>query len=243
MLSIVSELLDYLNNKFQGDIPNIIFFAIGIAIGIFLFFIISLIILLIYKIRSKRKTKIVTPLEVSVEYKAVINANKDIYINVYKDASIGEKISGIGKILLNMMESISSLYFPDSNDPIFEISVDQLVDFIGYFTNRINEIIDNLLQNKFKLVNVITKNTIKDKKISLVMELIDKSKEEKKEKNTLLSKVKDSVLNVGKKIAFKWTESVINSEFLAIIDTLGEDINKLYSKQDLLVESQGDQNA
>ncbi len=65
----------------------------------------------------------------------------------------------------------------------------------------------------------------------------------KKEKNTLLSKVKDSVLNVGKKIAFKWTESVINSEFLAIIDSLGEDINKLYSKQDLLVESQGDQNA
>ena len=151
-------------------------------------------------------------------------------------------MSGIGKILLNMTESIASIYYPDSNDPIFEISIDQLVDFLSYFTDRVNGVIDNLLNNEFRLINKFSKTSIKDKKISFVIEMLEKSKEEKEEKQSLVSKVKGGVINIGKKVVFKATEGIINKEFLSIIDTLGEDINKLYSKQLLVNESKGDEN-
>ena len=244
-LSIFKDFINFLNDKFQGEVPNIIFFLIGIVLGIIFFFLLSLIIVFIYKISSKRKQKVIQPLEINIEYKAVVQANKDVYINVYKDASINEKFAGIGKIMLNMMESISSIYYPNSKDPMFELSIDQLVDFLSYFTDKLNKFIDNLLENRLSLVTKFTKFSIKDKKISFVFELIDKSKEEKPEKSGLISKIKGGVNNVVKKLAFKVGGNIIDKEFLDIIDSLGEDINNLYSKQPIKngnIESEGDIN-
>ncbi len=239
ILSIFSDFFDYLNNKFSGQVPNLIYFAIGAAIGIFLFFIILLIIYLLAKPKQKIKEKIIQKnIVIHEEYKNVILANIDIYKNVYQQAEIKNKIEGLGKIILNMMESISSLYYPESSDPMFEISLEQLVDFLSYSVSRINFIIDKLLQERLQIVDVLTNHSLKDKKISFVFEMIDKKKnvelEEKPKKIGLFGKIKSKFIHAGKKVATKIGGNIMNVEFEEIIQTFGEDINKLYSKQELV---------
>lgn len=253
--NIIVKFYEYLNDKFTGQIPNLIFFAIGIIIGIFLFLIFSFVIYLIYKLKSKQDKKKIEPLPVNDEYKNIIDANKDIYKSVYLNASLNEKINGIGKIMLNLMESISLLYYPNSKDSMFEISIEQLVDFLKYFSIRLEDFIDNLLDNRLHIVNVVTKYSIKDKKLSFVIELINKNKEIKQEKkNGLFERFKNKITSFGKKIVYKISGNIVDSEFLNMIDSLGEDINKLYSKQTLsfksiykknknyIIESGGDNN-
>ena len=67
--------------------------------------------------------------------------------------------------MISMMESISNLYYPNSKDPIFELSIEQLIDFLSYFSVRLEDFIDSLLDNRLYLVNVMSKYSIKDKKI------------------------------------------------------------------------------
>ncbi len=240
ILSIFSDFLNYLNDKFSGSIPNLIFFAIGLGIGIILFLLIILIIALLSRPKKKIKQKIIEKnIVIKDEYKGVVQSNKDVFIHVYKSLPIKEKMTGMGKIILDMMNSIAALYFPTSKDPMFEISLERLVDFLSYATARINFIIDNLLEERFHFVNALTNYSLKDKKISFIFEMIEKNKkpenlEEKKvQKTNLFTKMKGKIFKASKKMASKIGGNIINNEFEEIIDAIGEDINRLYSGQDL----------
>ena len=229
--SIINDIINFLNDRFNDNIPNIIFFIIGMFIGIVIFIIVILIISLIYKLKNKYYKKKIKPLKIDLNYKNIIKDNKLIYINKYKNLQIKEKLTGIGNIMLNMMEDISSLYYPNSKDPIFELSIDQLVDFLSYFSIRLEDFIDNLLDNRLHFVNVITKYSIKDKKLSFVIELINKNNKENATKK--ISKLKTKFNNFTKNVAFKYGNAIIDKEFISIIDSIGEDINNLYSKNQL----------
>ena len=235
MLSIFNDFYNYLNDRFQGQIPNLVYFAIGCAIGLIIFILLFLIIYIISKSKSRIK-KLINNKNAIVDssYKEVISKNVSIYKDIYANKPIKERVSGLGQITLNMLDSISSIYYPNSNDSIFEISTEQLVDFLSFFVYRVNGIIDHLLEERLSVVNVLTKRSLKDKRISSVFEMIDKNKiEEGKEKKGLFNKIKKHSLNIGKKIAIKYGGKIINSEFEDIIQILGEDINCLYSKQDI----------
>ena len=109
-----------------------IYFAIGIVLGIVVFFIALLIVYLITKRKyDKEEKREVKEIKVIEEYKAIIESKIDVYNNVYQNADLKAKLFGIGKIILNMMEEIATLYYPESEDPVFEISIDQLVDFLS----------------------------------------------------------------------------------------------------------------
>lgn len=238
VMSIFSDFWEYLNEKFQGQVPNLIFFAIGLAIGILIFLICLLIIVLL----SKPKKKIIEKLEhqeivINPEYEGVIQANKDTFINIYKEAPLKEKIVGIGQIMMNLLEGISSLYNPDSKDPIFEVSIERLVEFISYAVARLNYIIDTLLEERFHIVDVLTNHSLKNKKLAFIFEMLDKNRQKKEQepvKQTFFSKIKEKIFGAGKKVVSKISSNIINDKFEGIIDILGEDINKLYSGQELV---------
>ena len=206
MLSIFNDFYNYLNDRFQGQIPNLIYFAIGCAIGLIIFILLFLIIYIISKSKSRIK-KLINNKNAIVDssYKEVISKNVSIYKDIYANKPIKERVSGLGQITLNMLDSISSIYYPNSNDSIFEISTEQLVDFLSFFVYRVNGIIDHLLEERLSVVNVLTKRSLKDKRISSIFEMIEKNKiEEGKEKKGLFSKIKKHSLNIGKKIAIKY---------------------------------------
>lgn len=231
--SIIQDFFNYLDEYFKGQIPNLIYFAIGLGLGIILFGLTLLLALIISKIKQKISNKKQRKqLTINYEYKQIVSVHKDSFINYYKDLELKDKLKGILKTIITMMEDISSLYYKDSKNPMFEISIEQLIDFLSYFVKRIELIIDNLLQGKLKIINRLTNENIKNIKLSKAFELIEsrKSVDNKPKKNNIFKKF---FTNVAKKTVFKISNDIIDYEFERLIDDLGEDINKLYSKQEL----------
>ena len=230
------SLLEDLSNKFNGQIPNLIYFAIGIGLGIILFLITSLIVFIISKSKVSIEKQIVD-VKIREEYKAVIQAKKDEFTTIYKNSTVSEKVSGILRILVSMLEEISTIYYPDSEDPMFEVSIERLVDLIDYLIHRINLIVDEMIIDRLHIVEVVSKMDIKNTKLSKVFELLNKKQPEEKlepERKTIFSKVKANLTKGVKKVGVAITGGIVNYTFYNIIDDLGEDINKLYSNQPLI---------
>lgn len=231
-LSIIEDL----ENKFNGQIPNLVYFSIGIGFGIVLFLITYLIIFIINKtkINGEKDTYIVKTNE---QYKVIIDTKKDEFTELHKNSSLKEKVNSILRIFISMLEEISSLYYPDSDDPMFEISIDRLVDLIEYSMHRINLIIDDILIDKLRFVEIFTKKEIRNIKLSTIFDLINKRNNEinnNKENKGIFSKIKENITKGVKKVGLSITGGIVNNTFYSLIDDIGEDINKLYSNQPLV---------
>lgn len=136
-----------------------------------------------------------------------------------------------------MLEEISSLYYPESDDPMFEVSIERFIDLIDYSISRINLIIDDMVVDKLRFVEIISKKDIKEIKLSTIFELVNRKNEVKKienEKITLTKIIKEKITKGVKKVGLSITGGIVNNTFYSLIDDLGEDINKLYSNQPLI---------
>lgn len=234
MLSIISDFKDYINNNFEGQIPNLIYFSFGIIIGIIFFLLAFLIIYLISK--NKRKDKNITPFEINKNYKNIIAEKLFMFKNTYADEDPVNTLKGFSLIVKDMCEEIASLYYPDSDDPIFEVSLDQLTDVLQYCINRVEYITDKILVGKLGFTEIITKKPLKDIKLKSIILKFNKPKVE--EKPTLFSKIKKGVFNVGKKALIKSSKKPLNTELEELILELGEDINLLYCKHEVAFTKQ-----
>ena len=179
LFAFINDVFEYLNNKFEGEIPNLLYFFIGLCGGIIIFFISLSIFYLIQKVEAKRINKvkdknISKDLIIQDEYIGIIKSSIDIYNNTYKNQQIKEKFIGFGKIFYSMLENIAMLYYPKSDDPIFEISLEQLVDFLQYAVYRIEYLTDNIISNHFSIIEKIVRKDIKDIKLKFVFEMLQK---------------------------------------------------------------------
>ena len=161
----VFSLLEDLSNKFNGQIPNLIYFAIGIGLGIILFLITSLIVFIISKSKVSIEKQI-ADVKIREEYKAVIQAKKDEFTMIYKNSNVSDNVSGILRILVSMLEEISTIYYPESEDSMFEVSIERLVDLIDYLIQRINLIVDEMIIDRLHIVEVVSILDIKNTKLS-----------------------------------------------------------------------------
>ena len=87
---IIFSLLEDISNKFNGQIPNLIYFGVGIGLGIILFLIAFLIIYIISKSKINIEKEIID-IKINEEYKAIIETKKDQFTNLHKNSSIQEK--------------------------------------------------------------------------------------------------------------------------------------------------------
>ena len=229
MLSIISDFKDYINNNFEGQIPNLIYFAFGILLGIIFFLLAFLIVYLISK--NKKKNKVITPFTINENYKKIIEEKVFIFKNTYAGEQPLETLKGFSIIIKDMCEEIASLYYPSSDDPIFEVSLDQLVDVLQYCINRVEYLTDKILVGKLGFTEIFTKKPLKDIKLKSIFLRLNKPKIE--ENPTLFSKIKKGIFNIGKKALIKTSKKPLNSELEELIIELGEDINLLYSKQEI----------
>jgi len=236
----------FLLNELEKAIPNIVYFAIGIIIGFILFIAVFFILTSFGKKKVFEKERVIVPND--LRYKVIIKEKAKIFMNEYANLPIKERAGGMWKIIISMMEEISKLYYPNSQEPLFEVSLDQLVDFLDYFVKRIDYSIEKILTNNLKIIDANTKLALKEMKISAAIELLNRKKENPKEdistevieakpqvkKKGLFGFIKEKVVDAGKSIALNYTGKVINNEFNDVIRDLGEDINKLYTNQKLI---------
>lgn len=143
-----------------------------------------------------------------------------------------------------LMNEIARYYFPDSKYPMYELSIQEILDLNYYITKRVETMVNGKFIRRFKNYRVSTIINILNKK-----KAIDNSKLMKLSKKLHVSKlitVGKAVLNFAnpiywfRKLAIKPSTTLLTKEICKyIINIFGEETNKIYSKK--LYESPEDE--
>ena len=141
----------------------------------------------------------------------------------------------LGKKIIEIVNKISSEYYPESKYPIYELTIEELILFMHYLSNRIGDIFDKPLLAPFKKISIAQIFKILDTKKKM-----EETKAAKAFKKANVGKV-SSIIMGGLKYAnpVYWVKklfvgSTINFASrkisLLIIDIVADETNKTYSK-------------
>lgn len=216
------------------DTKAIFNFLIGVVTGFVLLFLTFLLIATINRRRRFRKRMLnKLPLEDHEVYELIqmkqeqlidtVRLTDNAYFSVAFDLSF------------ELLEEIARHYFPDSRYPIYEISIEELLDLNKYITYRLETLVNGRVLRHFK--NYRISSIVK---MLNMKKAIDNSKAMKLSRKLKLQKVYSAtrtVLNYAnpvywfRKLAIKPTTEVVTKEVCKyIIAIVGEETNKVYSK-------------
>jgi len=153
-----------------------------------------------------------------------VKMTDNAYFNVAFDLSV------------ELMNEIAHYYFPESKYPMYELSIQEILDLSKYITDRLQTLINGRVIRRFKNYRVSTIINLLNKK-----KAIDNSKlmklSRKMQVNKILS-VGKTVLNYAnpifwfRKFAIKPSTTLLTKEACRfIIQIFGEETNTIYSKK------------
>lgn len=233
-LDLFRAIRDFFAGLFEKfSLSNLLILLSGIVLGFILCFLIYLVIL-ISSFRKSEKEFISKEIKVDDEkVERLIRSAKNQFLEESASESMGKKINDVKEICWNLIHDIAKVYFPESNYPIYELSIDELMTLMHYITDRINSLFKGPILKPLKKV-----------RISYILKIIDTKKkiDENKAVKTV-SKLKTpwkatmSVLNIFnpvywvKKLMISTTLVAVTNRICGIIiDVVGEETNKVYSK-------------
>lgn len=137
---------------------------------------------------------------------------------------------------LELVEEVSRYFFPDSKYPMYELSVNELLELNHYITNRIDDILEVPLLKNAKKTRIITIVSMYEKKRAL-----EESKIAKAAKKMHLGKVAkyggmalnaiNPVYWFRKLVLSTSIDAITRKLCVAIIAVVGEETAKVYSKK------------
>ena len=165
----------------------------------------------------------------------IVEQIKNSYVEESEGLSVTSRFDILGKKIIEIVNKISSEYYPESKYPIYELTIEELILFMHYLSNRIGDIFDKPLLAPFKKISIAQIFKILDTK-----KKIEETKAAKAFKKANLGKV-SSIIMGGLKYAnpVYWVKklfvgSTINFASrkisLLIIDIVADETNKTYSK-------------
>lgn len=216
------------------DTRAIINFLLGVATGFVLLFL-TLVLLLTLSRKKRFKKRMLNKLALeNHEVLELIEIKQEELINTVR-LTDNAYFSVAMDLSLELLEEIASHYFPDSKYPIYEISVEELLELNRYITYRLDVLVNGPFLKLFKKARISSivrmLNTKKAITNSKAMKLSRKLKISK------LYGASRAVLNYAnplywfRKLAIKPTTEVVTKEVCKhIIAIVGEETNKVYSK-------------
>lgn len=137
---------------------------------------------------------------------------------------------------LELVEEISRYFFPNSKYPMYELSVNELLELNHYITDRIDKILEVPILKNAKKTRIITIVNMYEKKRALEESKIAKAA--KKYKFGKVFKYGSMALNAVnpvywfRKLVLSTSMDVITRKLcVAIIGVVGEETSKVYSKK------------
>jgi len=140
------------------------------------------------------------------------------------------------ELSMELMTDIAKYYFKDSKYPLYELSIQELLDLNYYITKRLTKLVNGKFIRRFKNYRISTIVNLLNKKKAL-----DNSKIMKLNRQYKVSKILSigaAVLNYAnpiywfRKIAIKPSTTLVTKEACKlIIRIVGEETNNLYSKK------------
>jgi hypothetical protein len=140
------------------------------------------------------------------------------------------------ELSMELMTEIAKYYFPDSKYPIYELSIQELLNLNYYITKRLEKLINGRFIRHFKNYRISSIVNILNRK-----KAIDNSKLMKLNRQYKVSKILSvgaAVLNYAnpiywfRKLALKPSTTLVTKEACKLIlQIVGEETNNLYSKK------------
>jgi len=215
--------------------PDIRNFLLGMATGFVLLTLFIAFILLTGR-RNKRKTFMSK--EIPLNEKAVqelILAKQNELIDTVKFTD-NAYFRVAFDLSFELMQEIAKYYFPDSKYPMYELSIQEILDLNFYITKEIEKLVNGKFIRHFKNNRLSTIVNILNKK-----KAIDNSKLMKLSRKYQVSKlytIGRAALNYAnpifwfRKLAIKPSVTLVTREVCKyIINIFGEETNKVYSKK------------
>ncbi|HKL47858.1 MAG TPA: hypothetical protein VJ878_04235 [Candidatus Izemoplasmatales bacterium] len=228
----------------QFDITTILNFLLGVVTGFILFFLFFLLITTVNSKKRFRKRMLnKLPLEDHEVFDLIEMKQKQLLETVRLTDNAYFKVSF--DLSYELLEEIAGHYFPDSKYPIYEITIDELLDLNRYITKRLDELVNGRVLRHFKNYRISSiVNMLQMKKA------VDNSKLMKMSRKLKFGKIYSAgrtVLNYAnpvywfRRLAIKPTTEVLTKEVCKyIIAIVGEETNKIYSKSFKEIKSESD---
>lgn len=218
----------------QFDISSIFNFLLGVVTGFILLFLLMLLIATVNrKKRFRRRMLNKLPLE-DHEVLELIQLKQEQLIETVR-LTDNAYFTVAFDLSYELLEEIARHYFPDSKYPIYEITIEELLELNQYIIYQIEALMNGKILRHFK--NYRISSIVK---MLNMKKAIDNSKAMKLSRKLKLQKfysASRTVLNYAnpvywfRKIAIKPTAEVVTKEVCKyIISIVGEETNKVYSK-------------
>lgn len=215
------------------DFSTIISFLLGAVMG----FIILLLVYALAVISSIRTKNFVTKTEAD---DLTTQEVKDMVLQTqkaFKDKTLRKDISRINhcySLSRDLAYGIAVRFYPDSNHPFLELSINEITLLTGYITSRVDELLNH------RGIRMLRKL-----KISTIVNLSSKTKDIEESRAFQTTKTISENLNKAKYVLdiinpLKWGRKlivdriinlIVNQICLVIISIVGEETYKIYSKK------------
>ncbi|HOI46280.1 MAG TPA: hypothetical protein PLR26_00980 [Bacilli bacterium] len=241
---VVSAINDFFYNFFSSfNFQSFLTLLFGIMIGFFIFGAVYVVTIVI-SVKNDEKFKIKLKSEVDIDDEEIVKIVESIKKTFQADSvglKTGDKIKLIGDMSWEIIYQIAEKYYPTSDHPVYELTLDEFLALNHYITNRIDSILGKKMLKVFRNMRVSkmirffeTKRKVEEAKI---VKAANKMQLPKVWKATM------GVLNAVnpiywfRKIVLETTyNSTVNKISLLILDIVAEETHKVYSKSIFNVE-------
>ncbi|AIO17967.1 hypothetical protein KQ51_00063 [Candidatus Izimaplasma bacterium HR1] len=230
MLTLAISFVELLDSSFGGFIN----FFLGMVTGVVLF----LLLVTVFGIRGKNLSLDAKKPEGEIsgdDLKKLIEHRQTSL-----KRSIKLKNEGAFRLTFNMsielVEEVSRYFFPNSKYPMFELSVNELLELNHYITDRINDILEVPILKNAKKMRIITIVNMYEKKRALEESKLAKAA--KKYRFGKVLKYGGMALNAinpvywfRKLVLSTSMDIIIRKLCVTIVAVVGEETAKVYSKK------------
>ena len=238
-LGLINKLKEYfINFDFFDLIPLIMGMVAGFIICLLIYLL--LIVTSLKKEEKKHKDIIEVPDE---EINRIINNAREKYKEEASSLKTGEKMVVLKDCCWELLNDISKTYYPESKHPLFELSVEEIINLDYYIMKRIEGIFDKKLLKRFKSLKITSVLNIIDK-----TKMISESKAVKAANKAKIPSITKGVITtlnlfnpvywVKKAMIDAPYQILLNKIAYTIIDVVGEETSKIYSKRVFIVDDE-----
>ena len=154
----------------------------------------------------------------------IVENIKKSYVEDTEGLMVRERFEVLGSKLYLEINQIATLYYPTSKYPLYELTIEEMILFLHYLSNRIDEVFDHPILKPFKKISVSKIFEIIDTK-----KRIDENKIVKATKKAHVGKIKSFLIDAVKII--NHISFATRKISLIIIDIVADESNKTYSKK------------
>ena len=209
---------------------NFVAFIIGIGVGFVLCLLCYILVVLVdIKKEEKKAQKVVIKVDDEVIDKIIKN-EKNRYKLESKGQKASEKLAKLKECCQDLIIDIAKTYYPESNHPVYEISVEELIALDYYIMEKLEKLFNRHVIRRIKSLRLVKiMNFIDKTKVVTDNKVVKETSKHAKRLWTALNFI--NPIYWGKRAVKKVsTGALLNKIVLVIIDIVGNETSKVYSK-------------